>query len=416
MSLLPLWVALNKLLGLYDRDASVIDKSTLHDLPPIIESLAIGGGLIFLFAPITGFTAHRHQALEFFAVAAILMTCLRVVVRRLIPHLYGPERTVIVGSGSVARLLTRKLRAHPSYGVQVVGYIDVPSPDHESDDGSAPLLGDLSCFRVLCNELRVERVVVAFSTLDHEHLLDTIRATNALGLKLSIVPRLFEALGRSVQVDEVEGMSLLAVRGIGRSRSALAAKRALDVAGAAVGLVLLTPLLAAIAFAIRLSSRGPIVFSQIRVGRGHRPFKMYKFRTMINGADALKQGLAHLNEAQYPMFKITADPRITPVGRLLRRTSLDELPQLWNVLRGEMSLVGPRPLVPAEDAEVIGWHRARLDLMPGLTGPWQVLGRTEIPFEEMVRLDYRYLADWSLWNDIKLLVRTTPVVLRRRGL
>jgi lipopolysaccharide/colanic/teichoic acid biosynthesis glycosyltransferase len=136
----------------------------------------------------------------------------------------------------------------------------------------------------------------------------------------------------------------------------------------------------------------------------------------VVGADELKQGLAHLNEAQAPMFKMAADPRITPVGRFLRRTSLDELPQLWNVLRGEMSLVGPRPLVPPEDAQVIGWHRARLDLGPGLTGPWQVLGRTAIPFQEMIDLDYRYVADWSLWNDVKLLLRTAPVVLRRRGL
>jgi lipopolysaccharide/colanic/teichoic acid biosynthesis glycosyltransferase len=142
---------------------------------------------------------------------------------------------------------------------------------------------------------------------------------------------------------------------------------------------------------------------------------MFKFRTMVDGAHYLKPALAHLNESDGPMFKIADDPRITPVGRFLRRTSLDELPQLINVLRGDMSLVGPRPLVPSEDVHVIGHHRERLDLTPGLTGPWQVLGRTAIPFNEMIKLDYLYVAEWSLWNDVKLLLRTLPVVIQQRG-
>ena len=142
---------------------------------------------------------------------------------------------------------------------------------------------------------------------------------------------------------------------------------------------------------------------------------MLKFRTMVDNADELKEELAHLNEATMPMFKIADDPRITAIGGFLRRTSLDELPQLFNVLRGEMSLVGPRPLVPSEDVHVIGFHRERLSLTPGLTGPWQVLGRTAIPFEEMVRLDYLYVAEWSLWTDIKLILRTAPLLLQARG-
>jgi lipopolysaccharide/colanic/teichoic acid biosynthesis glycosyltransferase len=142
---------------------------------------------------------------------------------------------------------------------------------------------------------------------------------------------------------------------------------------------------------------------------------MLKFRTMRDGADELKEELRHLNEADGPMFKIADDPRLTPVGGFLRRYSLDELPQLWNVLRGEMSLVGPRPLVPDESEHVLGRHRARLDLMPGVTGPWQVMGRTAIPFAEMVKLDYLYVAEWSLWNDVKLLLRTIQVVLEGSG-
>jgi exopolysaccharide biosynthesis polyprenyl glycosylphosphotransferase len=416
LALLPLWIVLNKLLGLYDRDAIAIDKSALHELPRIVESLAIGGGLICLLAPVAGVAASRGRAVEFVAIAGALTLCLRTGVRAGIVRAYGPERTVIVGSGYVAKLLVHKLRTHPRYGVEVVGYIDISPDDDAPEPGDLPLLGELGCFSEICRDERVQRVLVAFSALDHEHLLDTIRASNALGLKLSIVPRLFEVLGRSMLVDEVEGMSLLSVQGIVRTRFELSAKRAIDIVLAALGLVVLAPLLVAIAVAIKLTSRGPMLFSQVRMGRGNSPFRMLKFRTMVDGADQLKSELAHLNEAQHPMFKIASDPRVTRIGWLLRRTSLDELPQLWNVVRGQMSLVGPRPLVPAEDAQVIGWYRARLQLAPGLTGPWQVMGRTEIPFQEMVKLDYRYVADWSLWNDLKLLLLTVPVVLRREGL
>jgi exopolysaccharide biosynthesis polyprenyl glycosylphosphotransferase len=415
LAALPLWAVMNKLLGLYDRDATAIDNRSLHEIPRIAESVAIGGVLVFLLAPFAGVAAHRHQALAFFAVAVALMVTLRFLTRWTVLRFYGPERAVIVGSGSVARLLAHKLDGHPSYGVKVLGFIDVPSAE-DSFDLDTPHLGDLCCFKTICRELDVDRVVVAFSWLDHEHMLDTIRASAALGLRVSIVPRLFEVLGRSMLVDEVEGVSLLSVRGIAQTRSSRVAKRGIDLVGATVAMLLLAPLLMAIALAIKLTSRGPILFAQARVGRDHEPFRMLKFRTMVDGADALKPELSELNEAHYPMFKIAADPRVTAVGRFLRRTSLDELPQLWNVLRGQMSLVGPRPLIPVEDAQVIGWHRARLHLAPGLTGPWQVMGRTEIPFDEMVKLDYRYLADWSLWNDVKLLLRTVPVVLRARGL
>jgi exopolysaccharide biosynthesis polyprenyl glycosylphosphotransferase len=416
LAVLPAWLVLNKMLGLYAHDGIVINKSTLHELPRLAESLLIGAAAIVLLGPLAGVPTHRGQAVEFVILGLALIAGARCAMRCAIRQSYGPERTVIAGSGHAAALLARKLRSHPEYGLSVIGYVDTAPSTTASECAETPLLGDASRFAELCAEFEVKRVVVAFSALERDRVLDLIRASHALGVKVSILPPAFEVLGRSVLVDEVEGISLLTLPGTARSRSELAAKRLLDVAGSAVLLLLLAPLLAMIAAAIKLTSRGPVVFAQTRVGRGQKPFKMLKFRTMVVGADELKQGLAHLNEAQAPMFKMAADPRITPVGRFLRRTSLDELPQLWNVLRGEMSLVGPRPLVPPEDAQVIGWHRARLDLGPGLTGPWQVLGRTAIPFQEMIDLDYRYVADWSLWNDVKLLLRTAPVVLRRRGL
>jgi exopolysaccharide biosynthesis polyprenyl glycosylphosphotransferase len=230
------------------------------------------------------------------------------------------------------------------------------------------------------------------------------------------VPRLFEVIGSGVEIDQVEGMTLMGIRGLTRTTSTLALKRAMDITGAGLGLIVLSPVLLLAALAVKLTSPGPVLFRQPRVGRANRQFLMWKLRTMVDGADRMQDELLHLNEMEGgAMFKMADDPRVTRVGKILRRTSLDELPQLWNVLRGEMSLVGPRPLVPSENDHVMGWHRTRLDLTPGLTGPWQVMGRNSIPFQEMVKLDYLYVTDWSLWSDVKLLLRTLPVVVARRG-
>ena len=192
-------------------------------------------------------------------------------------------------------------------------------------------------------------------------------------------------------------------------------KRTFDIALAGVVLVVLAPVFAVVAALIKLTSRGPVFFRQQRVGRDGRLFEMLKFRTMVRDADRMKGELEQRNEAE-GLFKIADDPRVTRVGRMLRRTSLDELPQLINVLRGEMSLVGPRPLVLEDDQRVEGWYRRRLHLTPGMTGRWQVLGSARIPLAEMVKLDYLYVANWSLWGDIKILLRTVGFVLARRGL
>jgi lipopolysaccharide/colanic/teichoic acid biosynthesis glycosyltransferase len=193
-------------------------------------------------------------------------------------------------------------------------------------------------------------------------------------------------------------------------------KRALDVIGVAVGLLAVAPLMVAIAVAIKLDGGGAVLYRQRRVGRHGQHFDMLKFRTMVSGADAMKDALRALNEAGGGLFKIADDPRVTRVGRFLRRTALDELPQLLNILKGEMSLVGPRPLVIDEDARIAGHHRRRLELMPGMTGPWQLLGPARASLEEMAAIDYRYVADWSLRRDFAILLRTVPHVVGRRGL
>jgi exopolysaccharide biosynthesis polyprenyl glycosylphosphotransferase len=416
---LPAWILLNKLLGLYDRDANVLSHSTIDELPRIAQSVVLGSSLVFLLGPLLfpSLHVHRLQTLVFVAAALITEPAFRSTARWIFERHSGAERCLIVGSGDVAQSLVVKLTRHGSPGAEIVGFTDGTSADIADghDETNFQNADDVGEFTRICQQLTVDRVIIAFSSLSPSTLLGIVRAAKEMNLKVSMLPRLFEAMSASVEFEQVSGMTLIGLKGLSRTRSSLTLKRALDFTGAAVGLILLAPLFAATALAIRLDSRGPVFFRQSRIGRDDLPFTLYKFRTMDDGADALKPSLAHLNEATGPMFKIVADPRVTRVGRFLRRHSIDELPQLCNVLRGEMSLVGPRPLVPAEDSQIAGHHRSRLQLTPGLTGPWQVSGRSAIPFDEMVELDYSYVAQWSLWNDMKLLLRTAPVVLLGKG-
>lgn len=407
-----LWVLLNKILGLYDWDATVIDKWTFNELPRLAQAVAIAAATLFIVGAPAGLHIQRYTVLEVGALTLAAMWASRSLVRMLVLRLFGPERALIIGSGEVAELIGRKLRAHPSYGTEAIGYVDGTGPEADGSDGSS-LLGDLGSMHKLCCQRGIERLIIAFSRLGEEHILNAIRAARTLGVKVSVAPRLSEVLGPALVVDGVEGMNMLSLRRPARTRTSLALKRAIDIVGATAGLVIGAPLLALLAVLIKLDSRGPVIFSQVRIGRGNRPFRIHKFRTMVTNAEEFKDEILHLNEVAFPLLKIPEDrdPRLTRVGRILRRTMLDELPQFWNVLRGEMSLVGPRPLEPQDDAEVMGWHRARLELTPGLTGPWQALGRHAIPFREMLTLDYLYVAEWSLWHDVKLLVRTLQTLI-----
>jgi exopolysaccharide biosynthesis polyprenyl glycosylphosphotransferase len=241
-----------------------------------------------------------------------------------------------------------------------------------------------------------------------------------LDVQVDIVPRLFEVVGTNVGIHTVEGIPLIGLPPLRLSRSSRLLKRVMDVTVSGTSLVLLAPLFALIALRIKVDSPGPVFFRQIRMGSRNRIFRIYKFRTMSADADARKHEVAHLNmhaqDGGDPrMFKVPDDPRITRFGAFLRRTSLDELPQLINVFKGQMSLVGPRPLILDEDRYVAEWARKRLDLKPGMTGLWQVLGRSEIPFEEMTKLDYLYVTNWSLWGDLNLLAQTMPALFRARN-
>jgi exopolysaccharide biosynthesis polyprenyl glycosylphosphotransferase len=325
---------------------------------------------------------------------------------------------MIIGrSGRRMRLAGKLTAARPS--TEVVGYLPLEDERRARTrfNGSERRRRalDMTDLSKLVHQLDVHRVIIIPGEADNETLVDAISRAKASGVKVSILPRLFEVVGSSVEFDDIEGVTVLGVRRFGLSRSSAAVKRGMDTVGAAIGLVLLFPLVTAIAIAIKLDSRGPVFYRQWRIGRDGRPFRMLKFRSMVRDADELKDDLAEHNVAGGGLFKVVDDPRVTRVGRILRKFSLDELPQLANVLRGEMSLVGPRPLVPDEDHHVDGRFRGRLRLVPGMTGPWQILGPTRVPLTEMVGIDYLYGANWSMWLDIKILLRTLGHVLSRKG-
>jgi exopolysaccharide biosynthesis polyprenyl glycosylphosphotransferase len=338
----------------------------------------------------------------------------RAACRRSIAYI---QNAVVVGTGPVGRLAAQKLLAHPEYGVNLVGFIDSsPMPYGGSLEG-LPVLGSTDDLEKTVEQLNIERVIIAFTPDSHEDTLDVIRTVRELGVQVDIVPRLFEVVGASSSVHMLEGIPLVGLPRLQLSPSARFLKRVLDLAGALLGLLVLAPLFVVVALAIKLDSRGPVFFRQLRRGEQGTAFRIYKFRTMRVDAEAEKVNVSHLNmhRGDDPrMFKIPRDPRVTRIGAFLRRTSIDELPQLLNVLKGEMSLVGPRPLILEEDVFVENWARKRLELKPGITGLWQVLGRSDIPFDEMTKLDYLYVTSWSLKEDLRLILLTLPSLFRER--
>jgi len=414
--LIPLIVVGSKSAGLYDRDEHLVFKTTLDDAPKLV-SLSLAFALVVWMGEATFVhgSLWRVQVLALAPSTFTLALTLRVVARYLVRAAIAPERCLVLGGPVEAGRVVEKFEHVPGVNATIVGR--TPLEDHDdATPETLQVLGTLDTLGVVVAEHGIERVVIAPNGTDGDKMLDAIRLVKALGVKVSVVPRLLEAVGSSAAYDSVHGLALLGVRRYGLTHSSNFLKRTMDIVLTVVGVVLIAPLLAAIAIAIKLTSRGPVLFRQPRVGRDGRAFNIYKFRSMVDGADALKQDMRALNEAADGLFKIADDPRITRVGRVLRKTSLDELPQVLNVLKGDMSLVGPRPLVPDEDAQIEGWQRRRLLVRPGMTGHWQIFGSSRIPISEMVKIDYLYGANWSLWGDVKVLLRTLPYMLTQRGM
>jgi exopolysaccharide biosynthesis polyprenyl glycosylphosphotransferase len=411
----PILVVCAKLTGLYDRDETLLRKTTLDEAPKLFQLAT----LCALVAWLTGGLLvrgilDRHEALFLWLALAALLIMARAGARQLALRISPVERCLFIGDEVSAETIRSKLTGHGGVNAKVVAHLDLDKVEPWSTDSFSETR--LAEIRDLAQTLDVHRAIIAPRSVDAGEMLNLVRTLKAVGVRVSVLPRLLEVVGSSVEFDDLHGVTVMGVRRFDLTRSSAAFKRAFDLFGASLGLLAISPMLAIFAIAIKLDSRGPVFFRQLRVGRHGQRFYMLKFRTMVPDAEAMKDSLRHRNEAKEGLFKIAEDPRVTRIGRLLRKSALDELPQLLNVFRGEMSLVGPRPLVIEEDQRVEGWHRRRLELMPGMTGPWQILGPSRVPLREMVAIDYLYVANWSLWTDVKILLRTVPHVVGRRGL
>ena len=418
----PLIVLLVKMLGLYDRDELILYKTTLDEAPAIFQvatAFTLATWILDQAGDTAAFTASAAALL--WPLLMILILFGRASARQIAGRATVPERCLVIGNTPAAETLKRSFGRVTAVNAEIVGRVPLQYGRRQGEDppgmivpGTVPVLGDLDELGMILRDHQVERVLIAPGAGATDELLVVTRAAKALGARVSLVPRLFEVVGSSAAFDHVEGRTLLGLRRYGLSRSSWRLKRVFDIALTVAFVIAFSPFLLAIALAIKLDDRGPVLFRQRRIGQQAREFDMFKFRTMTEDAEARRPQLEELNEAE-GLFKIANDPRITRVGKVLRKSSLDEIPQLLNVLRGEMSLVGPRPLVPDDDMRVSGWDRRRLNVPPGMTGHWQILGSSRVPLGEMVKIDYLYGANWSLWRDLKILMRTVPYVLARRG-
>jgi exopolysaccharide biosynthesis polyprenyl glycosylphosphotransferase len=327
----------------------------------------------------------------------------------------GVQRVLLVGAGNVGRMVMRTVAARPDYGLKLVGFLDDHPAKVATDIGRFKALGPVDAARKVIQQQRIDRVIICLPWQTHGIIQRLLRECEQMGVAAYAVPDLFHLTKNQMKVEELNGIPLLSTRELSIRGWNAVVKRGFDiVVGSLMTLVGLVPALL-IAAAIRIDTPGPVLYSQVRVGKNGRPFRCYKFRSMVHNADQLREQVALLNESSGPLFKIRNDPRLTRVGRFIRRYSLDELPQLINVLRGEMSLIGPRPNLPSEVEHYQDWMIKRLSVRPGLTGLWQVSGRSNLTFDEMVLLDIYYVENWTMGLDLNILLRSVPAVLQARG-
>ena len=354
-----------------------------------------------------------------FVVSLTLLAIEKIGVRFVARHFrvrgYNFRTVLIVGTSDTAKALIEAIERHRYWGIQIAGVLREAGGADGDELAGVPILGRQEDLLDLVDRTVVDEVIFAADPVDYELETRLLQGLQELGVcvrfTLSAIP---DAHG-AARIGDLDGIALLSFSRTRGSHLQLIFKRLIDISVALALLIVSLPLLVVTAIAVRLQSPGGVLFRQVRCGLNGRVFTMYKFRTMVAGAEASRWQLAHLNEMAGPMFKSRNDPRVTPLGRFLRRTSLDELPQLWNVLRGHMSLVGPRPMLPQEYEQLERWQRRRLSMRPGLTCLWQVSGRSKVDFQRWMQLDLQYIDDWSPLLDFKILIKTIPAVLSGRG-
>ncbi len=414
---LPLFILAMAFYGLYQRDQRRVRTTSFLDIGRrnhalalgAIGTLAVSAGLHRIFGlPKLGWVEVLMMSLP----ATALMPLARAGVGQVMRH-QGTmrSRVVIVGSGAVASSLAHRLKSCAD--IELVGFVD----DRPHLLPAGPLdqpLGAITDLPRICTQLGIDRVLVAFSQSSPSWVVEMLRRLPP-NVRISVVPRLFELVTWQSHIEELHGLTVMDVAPPSLGPISRATKRSLDIVVSAGTLIALAPMMVVTAVAVKLTSPGPVFFRQDRIGYKGKTFRIIKFRTMQEGADEVKIDFRDTNEVDGPLFKLRNDPRVTSIGRLLRAYSLDEVPQLFNVFVGNMSLVGPRPFVPDESAGIDGWAARRFEVRPGMTGLWQVSGRSDLPFEELRQLDYAYVASWSLGWDIKILWHTPGTVFARRG-
>jgi len=415
---LPLWVGLFYLFGLYQSQRT---QSYLHEIVRVISASLIGMLLIIagVFIGKAAFVSRLLivlfglMAMTFLVIERML---LRAMARYARSHGRNSRQIIIVGTGRRAREVADRIEQNKHWGLQLVGYIQ-PHPHMTLTHlARIPVLGGMADLPRLLTSRVVDEIIFAVSRKDLEHMEEIFLLCESQGICTRVAVNFFPQMIAKVRLDEFHGVPLLTFSTTSHNEFALMAKRVFDFSVSFAVLVFFSPFWMGLMVLLWAISGRPIFFRQVRVGRNGRHFVLYKFRSMRADAEQIKKELAHLNQMEGPAFKIKEDPRITPLGRFLRRTSLDEIPQLYNVLCGEMSLVGPRPPLPEEVAQYDAPCRRRLSVKPGMTGLWQVYGRNAITnFKKWVELDLHYIDHWSFFLDLKICFRTLLIVLLGKG-
>jgi exopolysaccharide biosynthesis polyprenyl glycosylphosphotransferase len=414
----PVWVMGAKLLGLYDGDEAEADHTTLDDLGRVFLLVTTGA---FGFAVVTSYTTHNMKQVLLFWIFCIVgvaggRAAARVSSRRTLAYV---QNAVIVGAGDVGQLVGRKVLQHPEYGINLVGFVDAEPKERHSALGHLTILGTPVELPKIVRLLDIDRVIIAFSRDDPRQTLEIVRLLRQLNVQIDIVPRLFGIVGPNAEVHALEAIPMVGLPPARLGRSSMFLKRVIDIVGATALLVVTAPLFAAFAWKIRRESPGPIFFRQQRLGLNQREFTVLKFRTMNMDAgdgphrDYIKSTMAGNGQpGSNGLFKLERTDDVTRFGAWLRTTSLDELPQFINVLRGDMSLVGPRPCLPYEVEHFAPHHFERFLVPAGVTGLWQVRARAHSDFGEALDIDVLYARSWSLSLDLQLLLRTPLQLLR----
>jgi exopolysaccharide biosynthesis polyprenyl glycosylphosphotransferase len=420
---LPIWIVIASFNRLYAHDEWRLVHSTVDDFFGVVQTVTLGAWLFFMGCWISSISYPRPGKLVFFwFLATFSVTASRAVARSLCRRAPSyAQRAVILGGGDVGQLVARKLRQHPEYGIELLGLVDSDPKMRRDDLSDLQLIGTADELPRIVGDLKIDRVMVAFSNLADANVTAIIRPLQDRGVEVDIIPRLYELVGPRVDVHTVEGLTLIGLPPIRPSRGALATKRLIDVVAASLGLLAVSPLFAYFAWKVRRSSPGPVFFRQTRLGENMREFTALKFRTMYVGTDEAthREYVKSIMSSQATVgengvYKLERKTEITPFGHWLRKTSLDELPQLLNVLRGDMSLVGPRPCLRYETEFFRDYQFDRFLMPAGLTGLWQVTARAHSTFGEALDMDVSYVRGWSLGLDLRLLFLTPVQLLRQQ--